>query len=926
MNRFVPIAVTLALTVSSSPRAFAQEADDPRARIEAARALREGEPSADELLRQLTVARKERDRAVWRPAPGSRQALSVPEGVWINLGPTRAEKNWNSVSYQAQDSGRVRSIVPHPVDPAILYLATAGGGIWKTYDGGTRWEPLTDFLGGLALGALALDPRSPDTLYLGLGDPFDTQLPGLVSSRNGGATWSSPVLAVAHYGQDSATATSVRDIKIDPASAARVLVATDVGLFSWDGTGTPAQLPLPDAKGATTSPFEVWSIASLGGGAWLVTGRESTINGGTLTPPALGHLWRSADGGATFTLADAALPPADLKDLGRMTLAAAESTTIDPPTARVFLLAANATDTGSFQKDLYRSDDAGLTFSALGVNASHQPLNPNPDQNDLNVMHEQAWYNQAIAVDPDNPDLLFVGGNLNLVRSTDGGQTWEVMADWLPAATSVELPYTHADYHAIAFSRAGTRKLFTGTDGGLFSSSEALTAPPAAAHISDALNLGIVSHLAYSLACAPESWPASLQGFVLGGLQDNGTRLRNLSSSVQPSTFDQVYGGDGVGVAVSRAATAGGPAVALTSTPGHVERSTGGGAAETWKEFNTGLGGDLPFFVRFASDDAPTSDGQTFLTFTKPPPGGDSSVYRSKGGGAWTKINGTVHYPDGTTSGEFRGLSGSKAARQDFHYVATHGKAEGIYAVDGIGGVVYVTQNAGADWYASNVLGTSLTQSLGIKGTAGIGFDPSDASGKTFWVGSRASTVFDSGDATVPPRPVPDSYGHLFKTSDSGATWTPITGGGTLPNVPVVVVRFDPGDATSATVYVGTDIGLYLTRNGGKTFTRAPGLPLVRVNDICVSPASREMKIATFGRGFWQLDTSAGGVAAGAKGRGDLNFDQRLDAFDLIDLVAVLGTTNASPAYRPEADLVGAVNAVDDADLAEFLARFGGAP
>ncbi len=924
LNRIVLIAAAL-----FSLRAAAQERDDPRARMAAASALREEEPSARELLRQLTVARKERDRAVWRPSAGSagsRQALTVPDGVWLNLGPTRAEVEWNSVSYNQVDSGRVRSIVPHPVDPGILYLATAGGGIWKTYDGGARWEPLTDFLGGLAIGTLAMDPHRPDALYLGLGDPFDTHLPGLVSSKNGGATWSAPVAAVAQYGGTPAPATSVRDIKVDPGNGAHVLVATEVGLFSWDGAGTPVPIKLPNAKGATTSPFETWSIASLGGGAWLVTGRETTIDGTGLTPPVLGHLWRSADNGATFTLADAALPPADLTDLGRMTLAVADSTTIDPSTTRVFLLAANATDSASAQKDLYRSEDAGLSFAGLGMNASRRPLNPNTDQNDLNVLHEQAWYNQAIAVDPDDPDLLFVGGNLALVRSSDGGQSWEVMSDWLPAGTHIALPYTHADYHAMAFSRAGSRTLFTGTDGGLFSSSDALTAAPAAAHISDALNVGIVSHLVYQLACAPESWPASLQGFVLGGMQDNGTRLRNLSSGVAPSSFDQVYGGDGVGVAVSRDATAGGPRIALASTPGHIERSMGGGAIDTWNEFSSGIGGGaLPFYVRLASDDAPSSDGATFLTFTKPPPAGDSSVYRSKNGGDWTNISGTVHYPDGTSSSFFSGL-GSKAARQEFHFLATHGKVEGIYAVDGIGGIVYVTPDAGANWTASNVLGTSPAQNLGIKGTAGIGFDPSDSAGKTLWVGSQATTIFDSTDPTVPPGPVPDSYGHLFKTIDRGQSWTSITGGGTLPNLPVVAVKFDPGDATGKTVYVGTDIGLYVTRDGGGSFTRPPGLPLVRVDDICVSPASRNMKIATFGRGFWQLNTDAGGAAAGAKGRGDLNFDQRLDAFDLIDLASVLGTTNASVAYRPEADLVGTVNAIDDADLAAFLTRFGGAP
>ena len=104
------------------------------------------------------------------------------------------------------------------------------------------------------------------------------------------------------------------------------------------------------------------------------------------------------------------------------------------------------------------------------------------------------------------------------------------------------------------------------------------------------------------------------------------------------------------------------------------------------------------------------------------------------------------------------------------------------------------------------------------------------------------------------------------------------------------------------------------------------GLPLVDVSQICITPATGSVKVATYGRGFWEIDQHAAGIEAGTKGRGDLDFNQRLDPFDLLDLVAAMGTTNASDGYRQEADLTGDVAAVDDADLAAFLARFGGTP
>jgi hypothetical protein len=157
-------------------------------------------------------------------------------------------------------------------------------------------------------------------------------------------------------------------------------------------------------------------------------------------------------------------------------------------------------------------------------------------------------------------------------------------------------------------------------------------------------------------------------------------------------------------------------------------------------------------------------------------------------------------------------------------------------------------------------------------------------------------------------------------------SWTPVLGSGaaTLPNVPIASLKADPNDPN--TLYVGTYVGLYKTTDGGQTFTRDPGLPLVKVTDICVAPGSSNMKVATYGRGIWQLNGSPGGLVAGAKGRGDLDFNQQIDGFDLLDLAATLGNDSTSAAYRQEADLVGSTNAVDDSDLVALLQKFGGRP
>ncbi len=75
-------------------------------------------------------------------------------------------------------------------------------------------------------------------------------------------------------------------------------------------------------------------------------------------------------------------------------------------------------------------------------------------------MHEQAFYNHMLVVDPQNPDIVFVGGNLAMGRSTDGGQTWYVMTDWLPFGLTTtgglgNAQYAHADWHAATIVHSG---------------------------------------------------------------------------------------------------------------------------------------------------------------------------------------------------------------------------------------------------------------------------------------------------------------------------------------------------------------------------------------------------------------------------------------------------------------------------------------
>ena len=100
----------------------------------------------------------------------------------------------------------------------------------------------------------------------------------------------------------------------------------------------------------------------------------------------------------------------------------------------------------------------------------------------------------------------------------------------------------------------------------------------------------------------------------------------------------------------------------------------------------------------------------------------------------------------------------------------------------------------------------------------------------------------------------------------------------------------------------------------------------MEVRDLCISPGSQRLTAATYGRGFWQINTAAAASPAGVRGLGDTNFDSRIDGEDLIDLADGFGASQSSPVYRWQADLVGTSNGIDQGDADALLAKFGGRP
>src|SRR5262249_29445578 len=144
---------------------------------------------------------------------------AAPGPTWVNLGPfdSRFEQRRTELN-----AGRLRSIHLDPRSSDVAYVAAAGGGVWKTFNltsPDPTWIPITDLLGNLSVGAFEMAPRDPETLYLGLGDPFEVTSGGaLFKSTNGGDSWTLLTSRLQgryprEAGGQTETALSIRDLK-----------------------------------------------------------------------------------------------------------------------------------------------------------------------------------------------------------------------------------------------------------------------------------------------------------------------------------------------------------------------------------------------------------------------------------------------------------------------------------------------------------------------------------------------------------------------------------------------------------------------------------------------------------------------------------------------------------------------------------------
>ncbi len=500
---------------------------------------------------------------------------TVQSQLWNAMGPAPANSNSNYSNSYGSVSGRITSLAVDPSDYNIVYAAAAGGGLWKSVDGGSTWTPLTDNFPRLSSGSVAIDPTNPSTIYYGTGElNFNIDgYPGtgyIYKSTDGGATWpnkSLPLGGGLYY---------TSRIVVAPSNGNVVYASGYYDLYkSTDGGGSWSELYLSDGAvdDIVVDPTNANTIyASYGSGY----GADSTNYG----------VYKSTDGGSTWTWLTNGLPPAN--EVTRASLA------ISPSNSQVLYAAINGNRPGSKTLDtnrVYRSANAGATWTVLPSVGDSEDFGGN-----------QGWYNNVIAVDPNNPNTVYVGG-IDFWKSTDGGQTWTNLTNGYGHYTGKNI---HVDQHAISFAGGSSSTFYIGNDGGVWKTTDGGTD-------FTNCNTNLQTIQFYDIAADQNN-----SNVAIGGAQDNGTEM-----NTQPSlTWNEVYGGDGGYVLFDPT----NPKIVYTEyVNGAIQKSVDGG--KNWNQIFNQTGYWLTPYVM-----DPQNDNVLYTATSK--------VYKSTDGGSnWTAIS-----------------------------------------------------------------------------------------------------------------------------------------------------------------------------------------------------------------------------------------------------------------------------------------------
>ena len=721
--------------------------------------------------------------------------MSLQGTVWVPIGPSPINEA-GSV-----DNGLVTAIAPNPNNPFILYIGTAGGGVWRSRDGGDTWTPLFDRQLALGIGepaGVAIDPNNTDIIYVGtsqrvmlgtgntgiFGGPDSSQ--GLFKSTDAGNSWiqlgsgfpaNNTGDAINLVGQE------INVVIVDPARSQNLFLATSSGLFfSTDGgqNFTQGTGVFGDARSLVLDPSSPAASRTLYAG---VSGAG---------------VFQSTDGGNTWNQKLSRTTPAVSAAVGALPKGFSKViVAIPPPTSPpnplgIQVLYVTLQGTGG------ANDPVGVFISTdQGVNWTRQTAGSMPT-------NTQGGYSFHMAVDPASPgdgvnDIIYFG-TTSQAKSTNSGVSFS------------SLSVTHADTHAWAFVPQPSPNpsiVYCGNDGGIdvsVNGGGAWTSKGAG---------GLQTALFFNIDVKPDA----TAGVVVGSAQDNGLQT---SASGSPPTWTSPQGqSDGFDVAYD-----GVTPKTVYGTSGYWSPAP---CTRVWASSDDG--------VSYPTEITPwgtTSDQGCGLFPITTDPSNAGHIYVSGNQNLWQTQNG---------GGSWRILRNFGATGD-----VDVAQANGNNVVIAVGTQVFVTTNA----LGAAPTFTNITRNLPARNVARVLFDPTDPTVLYAVLGGLNGAGPDGHVFRT-------SIGAASWTNISPTSGNPPV----EIDIPCNAIALDGTDVPT-TIYVGTDLGVIRSVDTGQTWSILDDIhfPRVTVADLVLNQTAGILVAATYGRGAFKFTKPTGPAIA----------------------------------------------------------------
>lgn len=697
-------------------------------------------------------------------------------------------------------SGRVTDVDVPKGRKYTIYASSASGGVWKTENEGTTWEPIFEHAPSTSIGDIAVAPSNPEIIWVGTGEAniFRSSMAGtgVYRSLDAGKTWEHMGLAAAHIIPRIVIHPKNPDIVYVAASGHEWTYNEERGVYrTTDGGKTWKKvLYINEEIGAIDLVMDPLESDVLYASMWnRIRRRWSDPRPG----PGDG-IFKTADGGETWEHLTNGLPSSE--STGRIGIAVART---DSNVIYAFIdnheiiQKPKEGEVDSYGRkmgpvfrgaEVYRSDNKGETWKKVSPS----------DEMMQKFSSTFGWVFGQIRVDPNDENTVYILG-ISLARSKDGGKTFH----------GFRYPGLHVDHHALWIDPDDSNHLINGNDGGVnvsYDGGETWI---------NYENLPVVQFYNVTVDMAE---PFN----VYGSIQDNNSWKGPVTYKPGEDPrwlWTRIPGGEASYLLLDPT----NPNVLYSqSFYGRIQRSEyKEGKWETVKIEPKAEEGELPLRGQWLAPFM-ISTHNPFVIYH-----GMQYLFRSMDRGeTWERISPDLTYNNPDEQGElpyaipFQTITSISESPFKF----------GLIYVGTDDGRVHLTRDGGNTW-------TEIQDGLPYKKH----------------VSRIVASAFDRGTVylSLNGKRDDDFGSYLYNSTDYGETWMDIASN--IPCGPINVVREDPKN--EKVLYVGTDISVYVTIDGGQTWhVLGENLPSTYVHDLVVHPRDKILVAATHGRGMWVID------------------------------------------------------------------------